>query len=130
MKPSVEILETANDVYVEVGDCSILAVGVEDVLSISNEVGTPGPPGANGIQGPQGPPGLPGSGGNQVANFNFAIPNTMWTITHNLGTKDIQVELFETDGITEKEGEVLYTDNNTIEVIWYYPETGLARLYY
>lgn len=88
--------------------------------------GADGPPGADGQAGPVGPPGS----GTQLLERSFASPDVEWVIIHNLGTKKIIVLTFESDGISEKEGNVIYTDNNTITIDWYYPESGIARLIY
>lgn len=88
--------------------------------------GAPGPPGSDGPAGPVGPPGS----GTQLFEQNFASPDVEWVVHHNLGTKKIIVLTFESDGISEKEGNVIYTDNNTITIDWYYPESGIARLIY
>lgn len=100
--------------------------GVAGPTGPPGSIGNPGPPGPPGATGPQGPPG-PGAAS---LDFSFAVALEDWPIIHNLGTKNIQVELFELDGITKKEGTILYLDNNQISVQWYYPETGIARLFY
>lgn len=92
-------------------------------------VGPPGPNGATGPTGPQGPTGPAGEGLRSLL-FTFASPATTWTVVHNLGTRVIEVNTFELDGVTEKEGAVSYLDINTVVIDWYYAEAGLVRLLY
>lgn len=91
--------------------------------------GSNGPPGPTGSQGPQGPQGPAGTG-MRSAEYNFALPANDWVIDHNLGTRSIEVSVFDSDGMTEKEGEVLYPTPDQIIIRFYYPETGIARLLY
>lgn len=88
--------------------------------------GLPGTPGPSGSPGAEGPPGV----GFRVLNRTFATPLTVWVWTHNLGTTAIEVQTFDSDGITEKEGDVSFPDANTVRIEWYYPEAGIARLLY
>jgi hypothetical protein len=107
------------------------------------EVGLQGQPGLPGLPGPQGPTGLPsttpgppgppgppgtGEGGSFYASFDFASPSQTWTITHNQQTYGLSVELVDLNG-DPMEGYVRYVDLNTVEVDWYYPMAGQARLY-
>ncbi len=111
----------------------IIEVGPDDSIIVTGPgprgaAGPAGPPGAAGDTGPVGPPGP--SSGLQLATFSFSAPATVWTIQHNLGTNRIRVLLLEADEVHEKEGNVTFPDNNTVQVEWYYPETGVARLFY
>lgn len=61
----------------------------------------------------------------------FASPVTPWVYVHNLNTFAIEVNCVELDGITSMSvGAPLFLDANTIQIDWYYPETGIVRLLY
>jgi len=89
--------------------------------------GPPGPPGPTGQQGSQGQSGTPGPGA-YLAEFNFASPATTWTVVHNQNSLGMNVETFDTNG-DPIEGFVRFIDANTVEIDWYYPTAGLARLF-
>lgn len=99
-----------------------LSADGSDYVIIDESVGPQGPPG------PKGDPGADGA--LSVEKFTFASPSSSWTINHNLGTKDIDVVLLELDDVVAKEGSPLYVDDNTIRIDWYFPETGIARIFY
>lgn len=67
--------------------------------------------------------------GRQMVQRSFSSAITPWHWEHDLGT-DVQVVCFELDGTTEKIAWPLHLDANTVEVNWYYPETGVIRLFY
>lgn len=93
------------------------------------EKGDKGDPGAKGDKGDKGDPGAPGSGtGGFLMEASFASPSTQWVIEHNQGTFGVSVETFLPNG-TPIEGNVLYPDANTVTIDWYYPTSGLARVF-
>lgn len=95
----------------------------------TGDLGPVGPPGATGAQGPEGPIGAPGVPGTEYyGEFQFASPSSTWLITHNRATYGLSVETFDMNGELW-EGAVRYLDPNTIEVDWYYPMSGLARVF-
>lgn len=105
---------------------AILAPEYNEVVVI-----TPGgPPGTPGTSGPQGPPGPPGqdSAGAYFETFNFATPSQVWTIVHNKNSYALNVETVDTSGELI-EGNVQFVDLNTIEIDWYYPTAGMARVF-
>jgi hypothetical protein len=102
------------------------ADAVQDVLVISSD-GPAGPTGPMGPQGLQGEPGLAGPGA-LLLEYSFATPSTTWLISHGLGTYALSVELFDTSN-EPIEGYVRPLDPNTIEVDWYYPTAGVARVF-
>jgi len=85
---------------------------------------------SGGRQGPQGPPGEPGldAAGTYYEEFNFASPLTVWTCVHNQGSYAINVDTIDFSG-DQIEGEVIFVDLNTIEIHWYYPTAGQARVF-
>lgn len=86
-----------------------------------------GPPGPPGSPGPPGPPGTPGPGA-YVQEFGFASPNTLWTIVHNQNSLALNVEVVDSNG-DPLEGNVRFVDVNTIQIDWYYPTAGTARVF-
>lgn len=100
--------------------------GTQDVVVITAG-GPRGEKGDQGNQGEPGPPGPPGDGG-YYTSYNFAVPNQVWTIIHNQATYGLTVETFDQSG-EPIEGAVRYVDLNTIEVGWYYPMAGEARVF-
>ena len=84
--------------------------------------------GRQGLQGPPGEPGLDGAGAYYV-EFNFATPETIWTCVHNQDTFALSVETVDLYG-DPIEGEIHYLPGgNTIEIHWYYPTSGTARVF-
>lgn len=92
--------------------------------------GPPGPQGPPGADGADGADGAPGAGGLRSVSYSFASPLTVWPVPHGLGTKALEVLLFEPDGVTEKDGDVRYLDDDTVEVHWFYAETGVLTVLY
>lgn len=92
--------------------------------------GPPGPSGPEGDPGPQGPEGPAGAdgAGSYYEEFSYASPSTLWTIVHNRGSFGLNVETVDTNGDLI-EGVVDFVDTNTIEVHWYYPTAGTARVF-
>lgn len=72
------------------------------------------------LPGPPGPPGL-------SLSFSFAVPSTLWRIRHDLAAR-VMTEAYDTNG-HEIEGNVRYVDDNTVEIDWYYPTAGTARVF-
>jgi hypothetical protein len=101
---------------------------VQLVVPVVGPAGTPGMSGAQGAQGPAGTPGT--SGGFNTLTFSFVSPATSWIAMHNLGGIPISIRLYESDGVTEKDGEVVYVDGNTVRADWYYPEVGVLEVLY
>lgn len=89
-----------------------------------------GPPGIPGPQGDQGLQGLPGQDGpgTYYQEFGFAIPSTTWTVVHNRNSFGLNVETVDTSG-EPVVGDVRFVDANTIEIDWYWPMAGAARLF-
>jgi hypothetical protein len=91
--------------------------------------GPPGPAGPPGPQGPQGPAGEGEGGATGVyVVYNFASPSDVWTLNHGLDTYALNVITADQNG-EEIEGNVQYIDSNTIEIGFYYPQAGEARLF-
>lgn len=97
----------------------------QDIMVITGG-GPVGPVGPQGDQGPIGPQGPPAE--IYYQEFNFASAETTWTVVHNVGSFGLSVETFDTNG-DPIEGLVRYVDQNTIEIDWYYPTAGVARLF-
>lgn len=89
--------------------------------------GSPGPQGAPGPEGPAGPPGPPGTGSGISLDFAFAAPSTLWVINHNLGTKRVDVTLYDQND-EQVFGDLRVVDTMTVEVEWYYPLAGRASI--
>lgn len=126
--------------------CPVLAVVTESapIVEITSE-GTPGSNGRsayqiavdNGFIGTEqewldsleGPPGEPGPAGSDFyQEYSFASPSTTWTCVHGQNTLGMNVETIDANG-DPIEGLVRYLDLDTIEVDWYYPTTGTARVF-
>jgi hypothetical protein len=106
---------------------TVISQETQEELLVITTAGLPGDPGPQGPQGAPGPPGQDGAGA-YYASFNFALPSTVWTIVHNKDTFALTVETFDQSG-TPIEGTVRYVDLNTIEVDWFYPMAGEARVF-
>lgn len=87
---------------------------------LAEQEGPPGP------QGPQGPPGPEGDGVDLV--FGFASASTTWVIQHNLDSYALNVDTYDQNG-QYVEGNVRKVSSNVIEVDFYYPMAGSARVY-
>lgn len=109
-----------------------------DVVMVDNEIpdvvvitadGLPGKPGPAGpaTPGPPGPQGLPGAGSYEAV-YSFAQPSTLWVIEHNLGSYAVDVQTFDGNG-EPLEANVRFPDENHLEIDWYFPTSGLARLF-
>lgn len=83
--------------------------------------------GRPGSQGPQGPPGQDGPGA-YYQEFGFASPAALWVIPHGRNTFGLNVETVDTSG-ESVEGDVRFVDANTVEVEWYFPMAGTARVF-
>lgn len=91
-------------------------------------VGPQGDQGPQGVVGVQGPPGHDGAG-SYVQIYGFASPQTTWTIVHNRESMAVNVETFDVNGELI-EGYVRYLPGGmVIEIDWYYPTAGEARLF-
>lgn len=99
-----------------VQDVSTSRFTVEDIA-----IGIPGEPGPPGPAGPPGP-------GYVKQEYRFATASTAWVIHHNLGTPFIEVNCYDPSGVNEIDAEVDIVDDNTVQVNWYYPTAGIARL--
>jgi len=110
-----------------------LAGEPEQDLLVVTPGGPPGPKGEDGDPGPEGDPGPPGTpgadgAGSYYEEFGYASPSTLWTIVHNRESFGLNVETVDTNGDLI-EGVVDFVDINTIEVHWYYPTAGTARVF-
>jgi hypothetical protein len=95
--------------------------------------GTTGPAGPQGIAGPQGAQGLPGVDGAAGARHmyvTFAAATAEWVVNHGLNTRAVEITAFELDGVTEKEGDPVVLDENTVLLEWFYPEAGVVQILY
>lgn len=65
-------------------------------------------------RGPRASQGVPGQGVSSLSSlaFTFAAPATIWTATHNLNTTAIEVNLYDLNGVSEKEGDVTFRNLN------------------
>jgi len=74
--------------------------------------------------------GAGGGGGGAGESFEqvFATANTDWVITHNLGTRAVEVNCYDLSGVNEYDVEVDIVDENTVAVYWYYAMSGIARV--
>ena len=86
-----------------------------------------GADGQNGQDGQDGQDGTPGAG-SFLGEYSFAVASNKWEINHGLGTYALVVYTFDHQG-AEVEGQVVYVDEDHIEVHWYYPMTGFARVF-
>lgn len=104
----------------------VLPDGRTEVLVISPG----GPAGVTGPQGPQGLQGLPGLAGPGAyyQEFGFATPATVWTVVHNLDSFALVVEAIDQQG-DPMEGYVRFPNSNTVEIDWFYPTAGAARIF-
>lgn len=105
---------------------------VWDGTAWQDSEGPPGPEGPMGPQGPEGPQGPQGDPGQDTssfyADFGFATPSTLWNIAHNQNSYAVHVETLDSGG-NPIEGNVRYVDLNTIQIDWYFPTAGTARLF-
>jgi len=117
------------EVHVE-GDNGLSAY---ELAVLQGFIGTPeewlaslvGPTGATGEQGPQGPA---GSGTSFELTKGFASPSTLWVIDHGFGTYGVEVHCVDQNGDLI-EGNVRYPSEDRVEVDFYYPTAGTARLF-
>jgi hypothetical protein len=91
------------------------------VIQSGGRPGPQGPPGADGADGQDGP-------GVYYQEFGFASPTQIWTIVHNRNTFGLNVETVDING-DPMEGHVIHVDANVIDVHWYYPTAGTARVF-
>lgn len=132
--PEIDVVVTdttaQSDIDVVISDTANSS-DIDVVVSETGIVGPPGPPGSDGVGAP-GPPGPPGPAGSidnlYYEEFNVATPSETWLFAHNQNTYAISVETFDT-GNQSIEGDVVYLDANNIQVNWYYPTAGVARLF-
>ncbi len=80
-------------------------------------------PGPRGPEGPEGPEGPPGSGVERL--FVVSIPDVLWQLPHALG-RWVDVQAFDSNG-EEIFGDVTLLDG-LVEIRWYYPTAGSARV--
>ena len=81
---------------------------------------------AGNVRGPAGPSG--GGGGGYLQEQSFPAATTSWTITHGQGTKGMSVYTQNSLGVPIR-GDISYPDDNTVQVDFYHPQTGLMRVY-
>lgn len=85
----------------------------------------PGPAGPRGVEGPEGPTGPAGEGVEQL--FAFPAPATVWVCDHTLNRDPVDVLTVDTNG-EELHGDVVFVSSSRVEVRWYYPTAGVARI--
>ena len=82
------------------------------------------------VPGPQGEKGSPGvspvGGSDAHLAVPQSIPQTTWTVTHNLG-KHPAVQVFDSAG-TQVEGDVTHVNTSTLTVEFAYPFSGVVYL--
>jgi hypothetical protein len=91
-------------------------------------VGPIGPPGPQGVPGTPGAPGRDGAATEYYAEFQFITPLTTWVLEHNQHSYGLSVQTLDLND-NPFEGTVRYVSPDVIEVDWYYPMTGLARVF-
>src|SRR3954471_12630421 len=102
------------------------------IFATMNLVGPPGPegePGPAGEPGPQGPQGVPGGGtgsGDLFYKWDQAAPASIWHVNHGMG-KFPTVTVVDSAG-HEVRGEVVYIDNNHVNLIFSASFAGTAYL--
>jgi hypothetical protein len=71
-----------------------------------------------------------GGGGGAGASYEqtFASADTIWVVSHNLGTRAVEVNCYDLTGTNEYDVEVDIVDENTVTVHWYYAMSGIARV--
>lgn len=103
--------------------------GEKDFLVITS--GVEGPPGDQGTAGPQGPPGPPGAdgAGSFFQTYSFAIPSTLWVIDlpEGVSALAVTVETYDDSG-DPVEANIRRPSASRIEIDWFYPSTGAARV--
>lgn len=122
------------DVAVNAPAINRVRIGTPEMPAFLPEVPDPrtvlvparGPAGPEGREGPRGPAG--DGGGTVHRSYGFAVPDTLWRIRHDLNTVSLLVELYDTNG-DELEANIRIVDADTVEVDWYYPTAGEARLF-
>lgn len=62
------------------------------------------------------------------AEYQFAIPSKLWRIEHGQDSFAVTVQTFDINGLPY-EGEVTYVTSSIVEVSWFYPTAGTARVY-
>lgn len=80
------------------------------------------------LEGQVGPQGPAGNGTSYELVHGFASPQTLWAIDHNFGTYGLEVLCFDQNG-DPLEVNVRYPTENRVEVDFYYPTAGTARLF-
>lgn len=84
-------------------------------LDLVNEEGIPGPAGP---EGPQGPPGDDGVGAAQYYRHVQSSPESVWTVTHNLGYKPAVGEIKDSGGNLWT-GVPNHIDDNTLTLSFF-----------
>lgn len=118
----INIIREDNAVVVEsiINEITISSVGAQGIQGPQGVQGPVGP------QGPQGIQGLPGQATNIYFTFEQQFDSNLWTINHNLGYRPA-VTVKRYDKITI-EGEIDYTDANTLTISFSAPVSGYAYL--
>jgi hypothetical protein len=57
-----------------------------------------------------------------------SVPSDTWTVEHNLGSNDINVQIYDENGIQILPNEVIVLDINTIIIDFNVPQSGTANL--
>lgn len=132
MSSQVQVVENGHEVAINSASCSVVAVrsaptvGVTALSTPVHRQVTAYQQGARGPQGPPGPPGPPGPlGGEEL--FTFAVAESVWTCDHDLPSGTPTVQTFSADGDVIY-GDVAFITPTQVQIAWFNPETGFARL--
>lgn len=102
------------------------SVDVQNSVEIEVE-GIQGPKGDTGDTGPTGPAGPQGPSGGSAVIHDQQVASAHWVITHVGGYPSVTV--IDTSG-TKCEGEITYTTNTQIDILFSSPFSGKALLNY
>jgi hypothetical protein len=95
------------------------ATGVQGTTGAQGTEGTQGTTGAQGVEGAQGTSGQLGTYAETITGTSTdggATGTTQFTITHNLGTTDIMVTVWDTASKAEVVTDVVYVTTSTVTI--------------
>jgi hypothetical protein len=124
---NITVSETPNTVSVtdmSIGE-TVRSDNLVDVVEEADSVvvqgvGIQGPPGADG---PQGPPGI---GVDSRYIHTQILPNTIWTVNHNLNRDVAVIRLQDSAGTVYEDPAYSIVDSNNLIINLYYPIGGKA----